>query len=426
MEKLEVPAPGQSLPEDPTQISMELWVGLVLAVLIIFFGWFLWVHPQEVVDEDPFADIEDPGEREQLRDRAEFEDMVERGTVDRVDWADDADRAQRAMELGPRPVAEAACRQFEEAIAAGQAPPAVTRTLLRVASRRSHDAPWTCLLTSYLQQDLAGYDSLREELAEFWGEIQSVQKHGEIMKSTVADFHRDGVPADQERVDRWLRRCALAMSYEASPWCQQVIAGRAPEFGDDLLEMLITHIDDPDVFVGDLVLAARALTYFAQYGQPNGWYVAEAKGIDDYEEAFRRGALFILCRLATAPADEVRTESVTGLRSIAEVTARARSPHFEARWREACRYAFGDRDDPTRPVSLSGVLTVRGEDGRPDYGMTTLVDRGLCADDDAFPTWYCGTRRWGDKEESMRRTMAYYFAHTSYVEWHEVEDGEGM
>ena len=425
MAQLRVPSPDGPPQRDETQISFELWVGLVLAILVVFFGWLFWLHPHEIVDDEPHAEVEDSEERRALVDRDEFDGFVESGRIERIDWLDDEQRAIRVFEVAARPATEVVCQQYAEKLSDGVASRAMNLALLQLVSRRSNDAPWSCLFGLYLDRHLPEDSSVNEEMAAFWSEVET-GAHGRLMKSVVSDLDAADKIPDDAAFNHWLRRCALVMEYTASQDCQRVLGDKAPRFGDDLLEMLIGHLADPDVLVGDLRLAASALTYFVQYGQPNGWFTDETPALPEYDEAFKVGALFQLCRLINAPIHEVREAAVEGLGTVAGVSGRPTSAHMQYRWRQSCRYAFGAGDGDERPhrVPALAVVVADGEEESADYGMQTLIERGLCENEADEPLWACGARRWTGEEESIHRVMGRHFALTSYIEWYEEDEIE--
>ncbi len=420
--KLEIPAPEESLPGDETQISMELWIGLVLSVLVIFFGWLFWIQPQMEEEDDPFQHIEDPEEREAERERAQFDEWVERGRMERIDWTDRPQEAVRVLEVGTRQATEVVCSQFRESLGASTAPRAMTQALLRAVSRRIDDAPWTCLLEMYLDDGVFEEGALVDEMALFWRDVQWVDAHGFIMAKVIADFLAAEEYPQSKNFDRWLRRCAMTMRYEAAPVCQQLAAQKKIRHGEDLLEMVIRQLDAPDVDIRDLALASQALAYFARYGQPREWRIEETDTLPDYDVDFRLGAVFMLCRLINSPDEEVREFAVDGLGRIAEVTGRPTSPHMQYRWRKSCRFAFGDADDPPARLPMLGVVSIKEDEEQSDYGMETLVDAGYCEREEGLPIWYCGAERWTGGGEAIRRVLGNYFALTSYIEWYEIEE----
>ena len=420
--KLEIPAPGEEPKVDESQISMELWVGMVLAAMVIFFGWFLWIHPQEAVPEDPFEEIDDEEERRDARDRAEFEALVTMDRLHRVDWVDEMDRGARAVELGPRQAAEEVCRQWRPHLAKGELSREANLALLQTTSRRAGHSPWSCLLKSLLSRELDPESALAAEVATFWGEVYAMTEHEEIMERVMGEILREGWSTEEESFRWWVRRCALANEYRPHQKCQRLLARQTPRHGEDYLELILLHISDDDASLGDLLLAVGSLNYLVQFGQPSGWVVESAGPVEDYDEAIQLGALFTLCRLTNAPEEMLRQQAVSALGRIAEVSNRPTNPHTQFRWRETCRYAFGDRVDPHQPVEVEGVLTVTDALGRTDYSMRPLEASGYCSGDEDLPSWYCGVERWTGDGERIRRVMSYYFAHTSYIEWYDVDE----
>lgn len=420
--KLEVPAPEAPPSRDETQISIELWIGLVLSVLVIFFGWIAWVQPQTEPADDPFGHIEDEDDREAQRERAQFEEMVDSGRIDRIDWSDRQEEATRIFQIGPRDATEVVCRQYQQELSEGMMPRPMMRALLRAVSRRADDAPWTCLVDRYLHDALPDDSALSDEVVSFWRDVEWVEHHGAIMAGVVADFHGAEQRVDTEQFRQWLRRCAIAVDYGAAEACQRLIADEAPHYGADLLETLIDHLDEDDVDERDLRLASQALTYFARYGQPLDWTIEETPELPDYNVDFRLGALFLLCRFINSPDEEIREYAVEGFGRVAEVAGRPTSPHMQYRWRKSCRHAFGDAEDPPARLPMLGVVSLDGDEETVDYGMQTLIDAGYCEAEPGVPLWYCGAQHWTGGGEAIRRVLGNYFALTSYIEWYEIEE----
>lgn len=416
MEKLEIPAPDEPRREDDTTLSLELWVGCSLILVLSFFGWFLW--PGSDDEPDPYAHIEDEEQRAEKRDRDTFSEWVDDGTISDKDWRQKSDRAARVFEVGPRRAAELVCEQYRDDITEQQA---VARALVRAVDRRFEDAPWSCLMELYLDDELADETNLHDAITSFWEDIQFADEHGGVMEATVSDFKKRKAVSDSERFDRWLRRCAIAVDYEAASRCRELMRMRSSDFEADLLEVLLTLIGDDEVTRGDLRLAAEALTEFSDRGQPDDWRIDETEALADYDVDFRLASLFFLCRLMNSPDEMVQRWAADGLGSLSGVGGRAADPDMQRRWRSTCRRAFGDPDNPHMDAPFLGVLVERGGQMKHDYGLESLIGSGLCPVDDERPYWYCGARRWTGGGDSIQDVLGYHFSRTSYVEW--ADDG---
>lgn len=427
--KLEVPDPEQPDPVDPTQLSMELWIGIVVSVMLIFFGWFFWVRPQIEADGDSReeVDTEERREREVQRDRGDFEQMLDSGEAEQFDWSANPDRTARVFEVGPRRAAEVACEDYEDELESGTASRDVTRILRQRVARSAEDLPWACLLRTQLEGRLPEDAALSEELADFWERAATTEQHGEIMR-TVVDHSPEQWP-DDERFDRWVRRCALAGDYPAGDHCRRAL--REGGYGDDILEMLIGYIGETTGAAeevhreldDDLELAVDALSRFARHGQPESWKITETEQLPDYDVDFRLGSLFMLCRLVNAPVREVRADAISGLRSVAGIADRPASPHVQFRWMRACRRAFGDDPNANQPEAPILAVSIVDDGVRTvDYGLDLLVDEGLCEIEEGFPRWFCGSTRWTGEGRPVRRVMSMYFAQSGYVQWLEPEE----
>lgn len=425
--KLEVPDPEQPEVIDETQLSMELWVGLVISAVLIFFGWFFWVHPQVTEQSGDNREAEDDEQQRVIDDRAEFEQMVARDQLDGVDWLDNPDRAARAIEVGPRKAAETACTAYEEAIADGDAPRDVTRLLRQSVARTAEQTPWNCLLRLYLDDRLHADGALTDELADFWETAETLDDHGDIM-ADVIDADPQHWPRG-ERFSRWLQRCAFAVDYPPGERCRRQLNATNDE-ADDLLEALIAHLGSTtgspeevhEELHFDLKLAAQTLSTFARHGQPEGWHIVETDALPDYDVDFRLGAMFMLCRLVNAPDSDVRQAAIDGLQSVGEIAPRPANPHIQFRWMRSCAQAFGDPEDAHRDNPLLAVSVIDDGEKTVDYGLDLLVEEQLCEPEPGYPTWFCGAERWTGEGRPIRRVMARNFAEAGYVEWLEPED----
>ncbi len=425
--KLEIPDPDQPRQEDPTKLSLELWLSFALTVVLFFFGWFIWVQPQ--LDEpEPFANVEDDDQRHALQDRARYDQYIDGPGPDRGDWVDD-DELARIFEVGSRSATEAACRHVDEELSQGDVSRRASTVLRQGISRRGDDVPWSCLTRLYVEDALPEESELTAAFSSFWDDVFALDDHGELMATVVDDLRGETMP-DTEMFNRWLRRCALDLEYVASGLCQHALRNRDFDTDDDLLEMLLGHLASPDTspeefhrqFADDLEIATRALGYFVRYGQPAGWRIEETNELPDYDVDFRLGSLFQLCRLINAPDDDVQSLAADALGDIAEIGGRPHNPHMHYRWRKTCRYTFGDPEQPDQHVPILGVLMVDDDRQTVDYSLQTLIGEGLCEVGDELPVWFCGARRWTGGSDGIRRVLGRYFAQTGYVEWYDLDE----
>lgn len=415
-------APETSDGTDPTALSFELWIGLAATILVIGFGWTL-TSPADAGDEIPTREGLEGAESV---DDHEMADELAGLTVDQL--RERQRDVARLFESGPRESAESICIDFRDVLAAGEASREVRRVLRQGVSRHSNHVPWRCLTELHLDGELPEESELTREFERFWAEVELVDAHGDIMTAVLQDFLEDDALPETTDFDRWLRRCALAVDYQAAPTCQRVVRRHRPEFGDDLLEVLIDHLGYAPLeadryferFGEDLELATDALAYFARYGQPPGWEVDD-RDVPDNQTLFRRGAVFQLCRLMNSPDLDIQTRTAEALGDVASVAIRPLDPNMQFRWRQTCRLAFGDPDQPRASVPVLGVALADGDQTRVDYGLDTLVDRDLCEQYDDRPAWYCGARRWTGDDETAPRLLSKYFARTGWVEWYEPD-----
>lgn len=420
-QQLRIPGPEG---RDPHQLSMELWYGLLVSVLVIVAGVFFWLVPHWQEEEDPFDHIEDPVEREVARDRAELEVLVDREMHASSDWRE-ASRRARAFEVGPGKLTEFLCERELEAMRAGEMSEGEVEALVGRVRRRSTDAPWTCLMREYLNGDL-GEEALNEALGEAWAEVEALEGLGLSMAKAVATYREERNRPENERFYRWLRRCAIHFEYGASGECQRLGRQLAPEYGADLLEMIDEHLQE-ELSEAEILEVAGALARMAKVGQPEAWKVVETAFLPDYNVDFRLGSLFGLCRLMNSPDPRISREVSEYLGAVAGATSRAAREYTSYRWRETCRMAFGDPDKPQEPVPMLGVVVIREfEGGREvqelDYSLATLIEWGHCRVEEGAPRWFCGAERWTGGAEAMHRVMGRYFTQTSYVNWYEPEE----
>ncbi len=424
--KLEIPDPDESRRGDPTDLSFELWLGIALSALLIFFGWFLWIEPQRQAPEEPFAHIEDDDQRRTIQDRSRFDQWAQNNTTD---WSRHRDELGRIFEVGSRDATEAACSQFGSLISEEAAPRDVVRPLRQGVSRRSEDTPWSCLTTLYLEDRLPEDSELRREVASFWNDVNALEADSRRVSSILVDI-ADGELPDSPKFVEWLPRCALSIDFEPSARCQEIAADYADElgFGDDILEMLVDFIgrpegaSDSEQYARDLEIAADALAWFVTEGQPPNWKIEETDALPDYDVDFRLGAAFQLCRLMNAPNEQVQSMAAHALADVVNRAVRSNNEYFHYRWHRACRVAFGDADEPRASVPALGVSMHDNGDLIVDYGLDTLVEVGLCELQDGDPKWFCGAQRWTGGSRPIHRVLSRAYAEGSYVEWYEPEE----
>ena len=427
--KLEIPGDNTDHTDDTT-ISFELSVGLALAALLILIGWMFWIQPQQG-QPDPTVEVDTDGDRPTIASRSDDRgpDHDFSADTDPADWDERSDELAAVFEAGPRKAAEAACRRYADDIEHNRLPRDAARTLRQGVSRLSGAAPVGCLTRLYLEDRLDEDAELTYEFEQFFAGVATFDAHGEAMAIVVEEFADDGLP-ESERFERWLRRCALTMHYDAAPACRRIAQEHFSDDGADLMELLLVHLADTDDdadevherYDADLELTADALGYFARYGQPDDWHIEETDELPDYNVDFRLAAVFQLCRMMNAPDEQVQTWAADALGYIAGVAARPHNPHMHYRWRASCRLAFGDPDDAQQYVPALGVAMLDGDEQTVDYGLDTLVDHDHCELRDGYPDWFCGSQRWTGGPDSIRSVLGHYFARTGYVEWYELDE----
>lgn len=423
MSKLIIPAPddGQG---DLGGLSDELSVAVLLSVLLIVGGWYFWILPQVQQAPDPLAYIEDIQEREAVRDRQRFEDLLRKGqwSPQRSEGAEGA----RIFAVAPREMREALCEAQREALIGGELPSDQAQALLESVKERAKEAPWTCLVRQYLEGELADGEELTEAVAAFWEEAEALDAHGEVLEETIEAFRESRDRPDGERFYRWLRRCAMRGDYRSGPACRRLVRQLAPAQGAELLEMIVLHLSQEEAPTRmELLEVVQALGTLALRGQPASWVVLETEKLPDYDADLRLGAIYYLCRMANSPDEVVERGARLQLGRVAEFGGRPTNPHMTYRWRRTCRAAFGDAEDPYHATPVLGVLvaTEDGEEPEIDYGMGALVAAGICKEEEGYPLWYCGAERWtGKRGESAKRVLATHFAESGYVEWQELEE----
>lgn len=422
--KLEVPSPDEEMERDDTALAVELWIGIALSVMVVFFGWFLWIEPGRVADEDPYEAIEDPEERDYQRDRDFFAEMVANGTVENHDWRDEPQQAARVFEIGPRQAAEVVCEQYRASPGLDELPSDVSRRLLQRLVRGSGDAPWSCLSDAYWSDELAADSAVTEEVVRLWDEAGEFEEYGSIMATVVDDLLRRRSVPDEESFLEWIEGCALAMDYRAASACQAVLADRADGAdGDDILLLTLRQLDKSEGTKAELKPFIDTLTHLARRGQPEPWKILETEELPDYDVDLRLGALFGLCRLMHHPDDEISIEVARSLSKVAGYSFSATMPHMNYRWRSTCRLAFGNPEDPSRRVELLHVAH-DDEQGQQvlELGLRGAVERGHCVEEEGLPRWFCGARRWTGGNRTLRNVMGDYFALTSHANWYEIEN----
>lgn len=419
MSKLYIPAPDEK--KDPTELSHELWVAVMISAALIFGGWYFWILPQTQQPPDPLAYIEDVQEREEMRDRLRFAEVAEEEKW-RPEMAEEEERA-RIYALAPRMMTEALCEEQKEALAKGEVPEDQAAALLESVERRSREAPWTCLVRQYLRGELPEEEPLAEAVAGFWQEVEEQWAHGALLEGAIDAFRESRDRPENERFYSWLRRCGMRGDYQSSPACRRLLRQLAPAQGSELLEMIQVHLSDEELAERDLIEVVQALGTFAVRGQPASWQVLETAKLPDYDPDFRLGAIYYLCRMVHSPAEAVVKEARQQLGRVAEVGGRPANPHMTYRWQRACRAAFGNTEDLNEPVPVLDVLiqVEEGEEPVLDYGMKALVAAGVCQEEEGYPLWFCGAERWTGGRESPQRVMATRFAESGYVEWGKKE-----
>lgn len=418
--KLEVPDPDAPETPDYTELSMELWVGLILSVCVIFFGVLLWIQPHHSGDDEADDPDDEPAQQQQDDEHAR---LLER--IEQEGFEGHEDSLADIFTEGPRRFSEQACRHFEDDIAEGTAPEGALRVLSDQVRDRAGSVPWHCLTYLFLRDRLSEGE-LADAVGEYWTDVEELQLPAEMMRPVVERMRED-VP-DHRGFDRWLRRCALSLDYPLAGYCHAAIQNTRSGWGDDLLEVVFTHLDravEPGEQLAEdnreeLQRVAETLNAFARLGQPPGWRIQLTETIPQYDQAFRRAAVFQLCRMVNSPHEQVQTYAVEGLAAVAGVAVHATDTNTNLRWRGVCRRAFGDPDDPDQPFPLLGVTT--GDDQQTvDYTLEVLAENGLCEMEEDFPDWYCGYLNWTGGQRPVGRVLQRHFRETNYMGWYDAE-----
>lgn len=418
-QQLTIPAPEE---QDTTALSMELWSGITASIVLIALGWAFWILPQTHQEKDPFEHIEDPVQREAVRDRADLDMLYAAGMHVSADWRS-SERRARAFETASSTITEFLCERQRDELKEGTLSEEETNALLEKIEARSIDAPWTCLFRIYLRDELE-VAILEQALSAAWSDVETMEVLGGSMARALAVYREERHRPEDPRFYRWMRRCALqASAYPASQECRRLARQLAPEHGADLLELILLQLDE-DLSTQELMEIAAALSSLAASGQPESWKVVETRALPDYDVDFRFGALHQLCRMINSANEEIYRAVGEALGRVSGITTRPTSPFTVYRWRQTCRSAFGSPESRSEPVPMLGILVeVEGTDKfRADYTMNTLIERGLCDNPEGAPNWFCGAEQWTGGGEPIRRVMGRYFAETAYVHWYEPEE----
>lgn len=444
MAKLHIPSPEQREVD-----RSDMYLGILAAVLVfILFGIGL-----QRLDEQRAAargggsadavvsETGEPLDPQQVHLKAQRRRARELAKVPveqlkAMQWTDE-DR-ETAFRFGPREATEHLCEQMAAEIEAGTLASRWRLELEKTLDRRTEFAPWTCMVRLYLADEIAEGD-LRDEMAEFWDELERHEGNARIPTSFLTTFRETRDRPENPKFYTWLRMCAYDFEYEANPACLRILHQIRPAQGGDMLLMLERHWEEAGVRATDMAYVARALGVMARNGQPLNWRVDESEELPDYDVDFRQATVGYLCRLANTPTprerrgvasefDDVPVMASEELRRVAEFGARGYEEKLLLRWRETCRLAFGGRGgyQGEEPIAVPLLAVWNGEvDSDPDYGITSAVERGDCETRVGHPVWYCLSSIWGGEGKPLQRALSEFFVETRYMEWVEYEEPAG-
>jgi|GEM_PF-5121991 len=427
--------PGSADTEDLNELNMVLVLGWAVCMLLCI-GLFLFFRDRRP-DAGRVPDTAQAAVEENTAPKTALEENIE------------------AFRFGPRELAEQACLKLRPKLADGTLPAEVDLELLKVLERRADYAPWSCLLGAYLEDGLSSELQTYEQIADFWVQAQTFFVPPEVVASTLKRFYLSKTTPKNFAFSRWLRLCGMTPNFQARPACMQLMRrSETAEFGADVLEMVELHLEitDDDTLVSDMPTVAAGLGDFSADGQPDTWLVSETEAIEDYNQALRIGAAFMLCRIVNSPDEDAAGAAALGLAKAANMGARAADSKMVRRWRETCQLVFypkpaeaegmveeakedgaeedaaaadtrtlQERLDTSRPTPTGAhFLAVWNgqEDSPPDYTLRGAIERGACPEPQERPAWYCALSYWrGDAQKSFDLNLQSLFVKTSYIEW---------
>lgn len=411
--KLHIPAPHDE--PDATAGVVELGI-LSSGILAVLMGYWFIIQPAPTPTQHAARAGADnavvdrlTGEMREQKRVAQSLDELKPSEWSKRLWTDEEIIA--LVRFGKRATAEAACRARSTQIAADTLSDPMRQELVKAIDRRSESAPLACLSRLYFDEKLPQAD-LAGAVDGFWKEAEAFQGNARLAWDTLDDFRQTRQRPTSSRFTHWLRLCALNMSYEASPGCQQLLYQIAPQEGTDLVATVHKHLESnpPDQ---ELPVLANALGYLARNGQPSTFRVVETKELPDYNVDVRLAAIFSLCRFVNTSDEALAFAAAEELTKTARFGARAYDKKVLVRWYEGCRAAFGFARD--EPGPLLAVWDGNIED-KPDYRLSTEVSEGHCELREGYPVWHCGSRRWTGKGE-IDTALQDFFVKTAWVEW---------
>ena len=437
MAKLHVPAPDA--PDDRSDMYLAFLAGVLLLILA-GIGMYRAERKDAPRGEDHAAstvgEAVDPLQVELKAQRRRAEDLAKLGAADleAMDWSEEDQRV--AFRFGPRLATEVICRKLTPELEAGTLGSAMRLELEKTLDRRTEFAPWTCMSRLYLAGKLPEGD-LRQELDEFWGELDRHEGNARIPISILTDFRETRDRPDSPRFYAWARMCAIDFEYQVGTECRRLLHQISPAQGGDLLGMLEEHWTQTGVRAEDMPAIVDGLGYLARNGQPHNWRVTETTELPDYDVDFRQGVVGYLCRMVHTPTPKEREGRESPFDAVAErashhlgkvglVGARAYEEKLLMRWREACRLAFGGhggfRDGEER-VSVPLLAVWDGNlESVPDYRLTSARELGTCVPKPGYPLWSCLSGIWKGEGKTLDRAVAHFFIETRYMEWDEAFD----
>lgn len=433
--------PGSADGEDFTELNMVLVLGWAVCMLLCI-GLFLFFRERRP-EPLPGSAVAEAGAQEESK--TALEETVE------------------IFRFGPLESAESACLKLRPKLASGELAAEVDLELLKVLERRANFAPWTCLMSAYLEDELSEELQIHDELAKFWRQAQTFYVSPEPVALMLRGFYLGESTPDTPEFTRWLRLCGMTPSFGARPACMQLMRRSAPSQGSDVLEMVERHLEitDAKTLALDMPRVAKGLGNFSADGQPSTWMISETDAIENYNRDLRVGAAFMLCRIVNSPDEKAAGAAALGLAKAANMGARAADTKLARRWRETCQLAFHledegqdepsekeaaeekladenvvakdqniakiddatleqrlDKSTPT-PTGTHVLAVWNGEENSPpDYTLRGAIERGGCSKEAGRPAWYCGLRYWrGGTQKPFDLSLQDLFTKTSYIEW---------
>lgn len=412
-DKLHIPGPDGH--DDLTEIDMTIVISWAICMLICI-GLFLLFRGRLPEPKPP--EPEDPVKARQveLLDRARFEGADK----DFATFDFGEKDAVAVFRYGPRDAAEAACRDRKPQLESGSLTHTVQSELLKTVGRRAAHAPWTCLVRTFLANQVSAELDLHDELARFWSETQAFETSPKIVATVLEEFRKSRNRPENPGFYAWLRLCGLHPNYEANTDCQKLLYQISPAQGDDVLGAVEKHFQDvePEALREDMKILVPALGELSQKGQPEEWRVDKKPVVakQTFDASFRLGATFVLCRIVNSPDEDVARMAAVEVAETATVSARETDQNLLLRWREACSMAFqaGEGDEAD---SAPALAVWNGEKGaQPNYALAWARERGDCPTDER-PEWACGLKYWQGGAKAIDMVLLEFFTETRYIEW---------